>query len=212
MDRPGASFKSALSSILLNRLHPQPLPLVLPVASFNPLAYRQAEPGIQGLVDLVKWEMWRWEGDSQPSVEGLPRSLDDLTRVFEPEHPILSYLVNARTKLLDNLAMHSEELMDTLLGLPSTPDAYLNVETPQILPHLRQASLRNAVLPVVCGSAIRHIGTELVLDYAGELLASPKDVPHDPQNSNAPLRLLAWKVNWDPRKGWMTFVRVYSGT
>lgn len=212
MDRPGASFKSALSSILLHRLHPQPLSLVLPIASFNPLAYQQAEPGVQGLVDLVKWEMWRWDSGTQPSVEALPRSLADLTQAFEHKHPVPSHLVEARTQLLDNLAMHSEELMDTLLGLPSVPDAYLGVGTAQILPHLRRASLQNAVLPVVCGSAIRHIGTELVLDYAGELLASPLDVPHDPQTSNTPLHLLAWKVGWDPRKGWMTFVRVYSGT
>lgn len=211
MDRPGASFKSALSSILLNRLHPQPLALVLPITSFNPSAYQQAEPGIQGLVDLVKWELWRWNEEGKPSVETLPQTLDGLASVFEPNHPVPSHLVTARTQLLDNLSMHSEELMDTLLGLPSAPDAYLGVESGQILPHLRQASLQNAILPVICGSAIRHIGTELVLDYAGELFAGPFDVSHDPQSPNAPLRLLAWKVGWDPRRGWMTFVRVYSG-
>jgi elongation factor G len=101
--------------------------------------------------------------------------------------------------------------MDTLLGLPSSRDAYLGIEGDQILPHLRQASLHNTILPVICGSAIRHVGTELVLDYAGELFASPLDVPHDPQNPKSSLRLLAWKVSWDPRRGWMTFVRVYSG-
>ncbi|KAF9451671.1 P-loop containing nucleoside triphosphate hydrolase protein [Macrolepiota fuliginosa MF-IS2] len=211
MDRPGASFKSALTSILASRLHPQPLPLVVPIASFGCSAYRQAEPGIHGLIDLVKWERWRWTEEGKPSMEALPRTLGSLISVFEPNHPIPSHLVAARTQLLDNLSMHSEELMDTLLSLPSAPDAYLGIESGQILPHLRQASLQNAILPIICGSAVRHIGTELVLDYAGELLASPLDVPHDPQNPNAPLRLLAWKVNWDPRRGWMTFVRVYSG-
>ncbi|KAJ3568607.1 hypothetical protein NP233_g5602 [Leucocoprinus birnbaumii] len=212
MDRPGASFKNALSSILLNRLHPQPLPLVLPVASFDPSAYQLAEPGVQGLVDLVKWELWRWDEEGNPSVEALPRTSDALASTFEPNHPLPSHLVAARTQFLDNLSMHSEELMNTLLSLPSSPDAYLTVENTQILPHLRLASLQNSIMPVICGSALRHIGTELVLDYAGELFASPLDVPHDPQNPNSPLRLLAWKVNWDPRRGWMTFVRVYSGT
>jgi elongation factor G len=211
MDRPGASFKVALSSILLNRLHPQPLPLVLPIASFNPSSYQQAEPGIQGLVDLVKWELWRWNEEGNPSVEALPRTVEGLASTFESGHPLPSHLATARTSFLDTLSMQSEELMDTLLGLPSSPDAYMGVESTQILPYLRQASLRNTVMPIICGSAIRHIGTELVLNYAGELFASPLDVPHDPQNSNSPLRLLAWKVNWDPRRGWMTFVRVYSG-
>ncbi|KAF5363928.1 hypothetical protein D9756_000476 [Leucocoprinus leucothites] len=211
IDRPGASFKTAMSSILLNRLHPQPLPLVLPIASFRPSAYQHAEPGIQGLVDLVRWKLWRWD-EGQPSMEALPQTADALHSTFEPNHPLPLHLVAARTQFLDNLSMHSEELLDTLLGLPSSPDAYLGVKDTQILPHLRQASLQNSIMPVVCGSALHHIGTELVLDYAGELFASPLDVPHDPQNPNSPLRLLAWKVNWDPRRGWMTFVRVYSGT
>ncbi|EKM80143.1 hypothetical protein AGABI1DRAFT_120173 [Agaricus bisporus var. burnettii JB137-S8] len=211
MDRPGASFNAALSSILSNRLHPQPLPLIIPIASFDASAYRQAEPGIHGLVDLVKWELWRWDDENKASVEALPRTLEGVVNLFEANHPIPSHLVTARTQFLDNLSMHSEELMETLLGLPSVPDAYLGVKSAQILPHLRQASLSNTILPVLCGSAIRHIGTELVLDYAGELLASPLDIPHDSQNSNAPLRVLAWKVVWDSRKGWMTFVRVYSG-
>ncbi|KXN86426.1 Ribosome-releasing factor 2, mitochondrial [Leucoagaricus sp. SymC.cos] len=211
MDRPGASFKAALSSILLNRLHPQPLPLTLPIASFSPFAYRQAEPGIQGLVDLVKWELWRWNEEGNPSVEALPRTTAALGSMFEPSHPLPAHLSDARTEFLDNLSMHSEELMETLLALPSSPDAYLGVDSTQILPHLRQASIQNAIVPIVCGSALRHIGTELVLDYACELFPSPLDVPHDPQKTNPPLRLLAWKVNWDPRRGWMTFVRVYSG-
>jgi len=211
MDRPGASFKFALSSILLNRLHSQPLPLVLPIASFSPLAYQQAEPGIQGLVDLVKWELWRWSEIGKPSIDALPRTAEALRSIFEPNHPLPSHLVNARVQFLDNLSMHSEDLMDTLLGLPSSPDAYLDIDGDQIIPYLRQASLRNAIMPVVCGSALHHIGTELVLDYAGELLASPSDVSHGPQVIGSPLQLLAWKVNWDRRRGWMTFVRVYSG-
>jgi elongation factor G len=211
MDRPGASFRAALSSILSNRLHPQPLPLVVPIASFDLSAYQQAEPGIHGLVDLVKWELWRWNDESKPSVEALPRTLEGIVNMFPTNHPIPSHLVAARTQFLDCLSMHSEELMDALLGLPSVPDAYLGVESAQILPPLRHASLCNTVLPVLCGSAIRNIGTELVLDYAGELLASPLDVPHDSQSPNAPLRVLAWKVVWDSKKGWMTFVRVYSG-
>lgn len=48
------------------------------------------------------------------------------------------------------------------------------------------------------------------MDYVGELFASPLDVPHD-SVKNAPLRMLAWKVNWDKKRGWMTYVRIYSG-
>lgn len=188
--------------------------LTLPISSFNPEDYARAEPGIQGLVDLVKWEIWKWEADeTAPTRHPLPRDVNELNRmeVLPPNHPILSHLVPARIALLENLSMFSEELMESLLSLPAGPSAYLTVDTPAIMPHLRAASLRKDILPVLCGSAMKNIGTELVMDYVGELLAGPLDVKHDPQSNDSPLRLLAWKVAWDKKKGWMTYVRVYSG-
>jgi elongation factor G len=79
------------------------------------------------------------------------------------------------------------------------------------MPHLRSATISNEVLPVVCGSALKHVGTQLLLDYVGELFPSPLDVPHEAQTRTSPVRALAWKVTWDAKRGWMTFVRVYSG-
>lgn len=214
LDRPGASFRSSLLSLLAHRLHPKPMALTLPVASFDTGDYHRAEPGIQGLVDLVHWEVWKWNADGQYTKHALPADVDELqnTDVFPSDHPILPELVPARTALLDNLSMFSEGLMETLLNLPSTPSAYLTVTKDQILPELRAATLRNDILPVLCGSAFKHIGTELVMDYVGALLPSPLDVMDNTPKRNEPLRMLAWKVAWDKRKGWMTFVRVYSGT
>ncbi|KAF5387967.1 hypothetical protein D9615_000508 [Tricholomella constricta] len=213
LDRPGASFGASLASLLSHRLHPHPMALLLPIASFDPRHYAIAEPGIHGLVDLVKWQVWKWDEEGTPSCHPLPR--DDETfsdfGLFPPSHPIVPHLIPARTQLLENLSMFSEELMEELLGLPSSPTAYLNVDSSRILPHLRKATLKNEILPVLGGSAMKNIGTDLVMDYVGELLASPLDVPHDPQASNSPVRLLAWKVTWDKKRGWMTFVRVYSG-
>lgn len=187
--------------------------LVLPIASFEPQDYTRAEPGVQGLVDLVQWELWKWDEHGEPSQHPLPRSLSDLGRtgLISPSHPIIPHLLPARTALLENLSMFSENLMETLLRLPSDPSSYLSVTPSDILPHLRAATLRNDILPVLCGSAFRHIGTELVMNYVGELLPSPADVVDAVPTFTAPLRMLAWKVSWDKRKGWMTFVRVYSG-
>lgn len=50
------------------------------------------------------------------------------------------------------------------------------------------------------------------MDFVGALLPSPVDKPHEVQDANAPLQMLAWKVVWHKQKGWMTFVRIYSGT
>ncbi|KAL4241887.1 Tr-type G domain-containing protein [Abortiporus biennis] len=214
LDRAGASFHSSVVSLLANRLHPKPMVLTLPVASFNSVDYTHGEPGVQGLVDLVNWELWKFNGDQDPTRHPLPRNVDELAASdFLPQdHPIRPHLLPARTALLDNLSMFSDDLMDTLLELPSDPSAYLSVAASSIMPHLRNATLRNDILPVLCGSAFKHIGTELVMDYVGELLPSPADVVKSVPAPHAPLRMLAWKVGWDKRKGWMTFVRVYSGT
>lgn len=213
LDRAGASFHSSMLSLLSHRIHPKPMALTLPVASFNPEDYALAEPGVEGLVDLVKWELWRWHPDGTSSRHPLPTDVQSLekTELFPPNHPIIPHLTPARTELIENLSMFSESLMEKLLDLPSTPSAYLGLPSSLIIPHLRAATLRADILPILCGSAMKHIGTELVLNYAGELLASPLDVPHEKQNPKSPLGLLAWKVTWDKRRGWMTFVRVYSG-
>ncbi|KAI0677554.1 P-loop containing nucleoside triphosphate hydrolase protein [Trametes maxima] len=216
LDRAGASFRSSMLSVLANRLHPRPMAITLPVASFDPQDYARAEPGIQGLVDLVNWEVWKYDTEGKPTVHSLPRTVEELenTKLFPPSHPLVPHLLSARVTLLDNLAQVSEDLFDVLLDLPEDPSSYLSVQSADILPHLRSATLRNDVLPVLCGSAFKHIGTELLMNYVGELLPSPVDVESNQKAlaANAPLRMLAWKVGWDKRKGWMTFVRVYSGT
>ncbi|KAJ7047257.1 P-loop containing nucleoside triphosphate hydrolase protein [Mycena alexandri] len=213
LDRPGASFSASLSSLLSHRLHPHPMALTLPIASFDPQDYARAEPGIHGLVDLVNWEVWKWDAEGQSTRHSLPTNPADLAGLdFIPSaHPILPHLAPARTQLLDNLSMFSEDLMEALLSLPPGPQGYLGFNNKVLMSHLRQAALQNEILPVLCGSAMKNIGTDLVMDYVGALLPSPLDIEHEPGKENAPLRLLAWKVTWDKRLGWMTFVRVYSG-
>ncbi|KAJ7638924.1 P-loop containing nucleoside triphosphate hydrolase protein [Roridomyces roridus] len=213
LDRPGASFRSSLLSLLSHRLHPHPMALTLPIASFNVQDYARAEPGIQGLVDLVNWEVWKWHPDGASSRHPLPVDPEKMKELdFIPaDHPIIPHLAPARIQLFDNLSMFSEELMESLLGLPPGPQSYLSFDNTVLMRHLRTASLKDEILPVLCGSAMKHIGTDLVMDYVGALLASPLDLKHDPKLDKGPLKLLAWKVTWDKRLGWMTFVRVYSG-
>ncbi|RDX55548.1 P-loop containing nucleoside triphosphate hydrolase protein [Lentinus brumalis] len=216
LDRAGASFRTSMLSVLANRLHPRPMAITLPIASFDPQDYARAEPGIQGVVDLVNWEVWKYDSEGSPSVHVLPRTQAELEQsdLFPSSHPLVNHLLPARISLLDNLAQVSESLFETLIALPEDPSSYLSLRSSDILPHLRAATLRNDILPVICGSAFKHIGTELLMNYVGELLPSPVDVEANTKAlaPNAPLRMLAWKVGWDKRKGWMTFVRVYSGT
>lgn len=225
LDRPGASLHHSYMSVLANHLHPQPVILTLPVSSFNPKHYETAEPGIEGIVDLVKWEVWQFKPDlSQPVCTPLPTAAMqdwsqkiDTTTPFPPSHPLIPHLPQARIQLLDSLSMHSEELLDHLLSLssnPSSSSSYLSVPSEMILSVLRKATLRQTVLPVLCGSALKHVGTDILLDYVGHLLADPLDAAASAQidtSDHQQVQLLAWKVTWDKRLGWMTYVRVYSG-
>jgi len=214
LDRPGASFHSSILSVLAHRIHPMPVALTLPIASFEPQDYSRGEPGIQGIVDLVKWELWRWSSDGSSSRHTLPTNEEEIreSQLFPAAHPLIPHLVPARATLLEGLAMFSSELMEHLLELPAHPSSYLSVTPSTIIPVLRSATLKSEILPVLCGSAVKHIGTETIMDYAGELLASPLNVSHETgTTSQSSVRLLAWKVSWDRRRGWITFVRVYSG-
>lgn len=217
MDRTGSSFRASVQSLLNYRLHPKPMVLTLPVASFDPRSYASAEPGIEGLVDLVRWELWKWEnqgseGEASFTRTRLPSTASELEKsnILPAGHPLMKELVPSRMTLLENLSMFSEELMDELLSLDAS--SYISLDAARIIPALRSATLRNDVLPVLCGSATKHIGTDLVLDYAGLLLASPLDAVNSLSTTSSDnLQMLAWKVTWDKRRGWMTFVRIYSG-
>jgi len=186
--------------------------ITLPIASFDPQNYRNAEPGIEGLVDLVNWEVRRYGEEGQVQRYPLPVKAADLEKLdfLLPSHPLVPHLASARMALLENLSMTSEDLMETLLALPDS-DSFLALPPTMILPHLRDAVLQNKILPVLCGAAAKNIGTDLVLDYVGSLLASPADLSDKAIVATEPLRALAWKVIWDQKRGWMTFVRIYSG-
>ncbi|KAJ1309077.1 hypothetical protein OPQ81_004756 [Rhizoctonia solani] len=221
LDRPGASLPSSISSIIAHRLHPSPTLLSLPVASFDTGHYKRGEPGIEGLVDLVKWEVWKWpttqsaEANHPPERIPLPTTASDLTKspLFSPDHPILKELLPAREALLDGLSLRSPELESAILDCPPDVSPYLSVPSRQIISSLRSLVAKREVLPVFSGAAAKHIGTGLLLDYVGELLASPRDVRLQGATESGPeVQMLAWKVAWDKRKGWMTFVRVYSGS
>lgn len=210
LDRAGASLRESLLSVLSNQLHPRPVLLSLPVASFNTDVYQSGQPGIEGIVDLVKWQAIRWESPNDASNSAVQTDLPE--NLLVPDHPLLPALKQARTDLIDLLSIHSAELMEEFLSLDAD-DPYLALPATQILPRLRELTARKEILPVFCGSALHHIGTKTLMDYIGELLASPADVDNVPQNTSkgGSVTLLAWKVGWDKQKGWMTFVRVYGG-
>lgn len=185
--------------------------VTLPVASFDVKDYLRAEPGIHGLVDLVGWQVLRWNKKGVETVP-LPRTTSELvaTNVFPAGHKLPEEILKAREALLDALCEDSDDLM-TRLTASTSPSPYLELPAQDILKAMRSLVLQQKILPVFCGSAFKNVGTSLLMSYIGELLASPVDVRRKDDEGDEHPKMLAWKVAFDQKKGWTTFVRVYSG-
>jgi elongation factor G len=196
MDRAGADFMRVVKQIR-ERLGSIPVPLQVPIG---------AEDKFQGVVDLIKMKLIHWDESSQ----GIK---------FE-EKPIPDGMVGLcsewRGKMVEAAAEATDELTEKYLEQGElTPE--------EIKQGLRMRTLRNEVVPVLCGSAFKNKGVQALLDAVIEYLPSPVDVPpitgileagipdQRIAADNAPYASLAFKIATDPFVGTLTFFRVYSG-
>jgi elongation factor G len=197
MDRTGADFFGAVQS-MVDRLGARPVPIHLPIGT---------EEHFRGVVDLVEMRAVVWHDDlgTKMTDEDIPAELAE--QASEYHH-----------QLIDAVADHDEELMETYLGDESTV-------TPEMLRRaLRAATLDITVTPVLLGSAFKNKGVQPLLDAVVDYLPSPLDVPPihglDPRTEHElsrrpaldePFSALAFKVMSDPYVGKLTYFRVYSG-
>jgi elongation factor G len=197
MDRVGADFFTAVQS-MVDRLGAHPVPVQLPVGQ---------EEHFRGVVDLVEMQAVLWEDDlgTKITTTEIPQELHEQAEAYHHQ-------------LIDAIAEHDEELMETYL----TDEAAV---TPEMLRRaLRKATLAIAVTPVLCGSAFKNKGVQPLLDAVVDYLPSPLDVPPvhgvDPRtghelsrrpSEDEPFSALAFKVMSDPYVGKLTYFRVYSG-
>ena len=196
MDRTGASFQHTVDMIV-DRLKAKPVPVQLPIG---------AEADFQGVVDLIENNAHIYTNDlgTDITVTDIPANMADAA-------------AEARQFMVEAVAESDEELMLKYLdGEELTPL--------EIREGLRKAVLRSELVPVLCGSALKNKGVQLMLDAITYYLPSPLDVPpmigHDPKTGeeitrevdpSAPFSALAFKIATDPHVGKLTFIRVYSG-
>nr|MBS0022347.1 elongation factor G [Gammaproteobacteria bacterium] len=201
MDRPGANFKRVVEQIR-GRLKANPVPVQLPIG---------AEDNFEGVVDLLKMRAIYWD----EATAGM--------RYEEREIPVPMQADCAqwRERLLEAAAEANEELTERYLE-----EGELSTE--EIKRGLRQRTLNNEVVPILCGSAFKNKGVQALLDAVIDYLPSPVDVPpikgvaetargdggaeERPPSDDAPFAALAFKIATDPFVGSLTFFRVYSGT
>ncbi|MFK4121404.1 elongation factor G [Streptomyces longwoodensis] len=193
MDRAGADLDAAVAS-LRERLHPAPLVVHLPIG---------AEEGFVGVVDLVRMRaLVRAEGDASATEGPVPDALREeaLRRRRLLEEAVAERHPAALEEFCDRETLSAATLTGALRDLTRSGDGVV----------------------VLCGSAYRDRGVELLLDAVVAYLPSPRDVPpvrgrHDgaeerrPADPGAPFAALAFKVNATPT-GRLTYLRVYAGT
>ena len=198
MDRAGADFWGCVESIR-TRLGAKAVPIQVPIMDGQ---------NMRGAIDLVEMEIILAQDGADPI------RTKDLSEVSEE---IREDAQRARIEMIEAIADYSDALMETYLeGGHVTRD--------EIRHALRQGTLRCAMHPVLCGSALKNRGVRSLLDAISDYLPSPYDLapitgvagPKDDtevvrnHDENEPFSGLAFKTVSDPN-GDLTFVRVYSG-
>ena len=197
MDKIGADFLYSVRTIH-ERLQANAHPIQLPIG---------AEDEFSGIIDLIKMKAEIYTNDLGTDIQetDIPEDLQDLAEEW-------------REKLVEAVAETDEELMERYLEGDEISQEELKAA-------IRKATCAAEFYPVLCGSAFKNKGVQLMLDAVVDYLPSPLDVPAikgiDPNtdaeverhsSDEEPFSALAFKVMTDPFVGRLTFFRVYSGT
>jgi len=196
MDKMGADFFYSVGT-MIERLKANAVPIQLPIG---------AEDKFNTIIDLVTMKATKYNNDEGTALEVIDIPEDYLDKAQE-----------YREKLIEALSDFNEEIMEK----------YLNgeeISVAELKKAIRTCTIKNEIVPVLCGTAYKHKGVRLMLDAVVDYLPNPLDVPQlsgfDPHTNevivrdasdDAPLSALAFKIATDPFVGKLTFFRVYSG-
>ena len=196
MDIMGADFYNVLD-MMKTRLHCNAVPIQLPIGS---------EDTFVGLIDLVDMKAYIYYDDLGKDIraEEIPEDMKEKAAEY-------------RNALLESVAETSEELMNKYLEGEELTEK-------EIKGAIRQATIANEMVPVLCGTSYKNKGVQKLLDAIVDYMPSPVDVPairginpdgeeiESPSSDDAPFAALAFKIMTDPFVGKLCFFRVYSGT
>ena len=194
MDRTGADFFRVYNQVR-DRLRANAVAIQLPIGS---------ETELRGIVDLVRMRAYIYNNDQGTDIQetDIPAEMQELADEY-------------RTKLIEAVAETDEALIEKYLEGEALTEA-------EIRKGLRQGTTAGTIIPLLCGSAFKNKGVQLLLDAVVDYLPAPTEVPaiqgttpngeivERHADDNEPLSALAFKIMADPY-GRLTFVRVYSG-
>jgi len=197
MDRMGADFYADVDSIH-ERLTKAAHPIQLPIG---------AAETFKGIIDIINRKAYLSEDDMGVKVNEIeiPADMKELVEKFRAQ--LVEAIVENEEALMDKYLAGEEILVDDLVRV------------------LRKGVIANKIVPILCGSALKNKGVQMLLDAVVEYLPSPLDIPpveaKDPDDEekkivvnstdDEPFAGLAFKIATDPFVGKLCFVRVYSG-
>jgi elongation factor G len=197
MDKIGADFLYSVGT-LHDRLQANAHPIQLPIG---------AENNFTGIIDLVEMnaDIYKDDDGTEFEVTDIPEEYREKAEEY-------------REKLLEAVAEVDEDLMEKYL-------AGEEITKEELKAAIRKATINVDFYPVLCGSAFKNKGVQLMIDAVVDYLPSPLDVPaikgtlpdtdeevERHADDSEPFSALAFKVMTDPYVGKLTFFRVYSGT
>jgi len=152
MDKIGADFYASIESIV-RRLHANPIPVQIPIG---------ADSSFEGVIDLFGMRAYRFLGDQGEKVEesDIPSELQDDAEYW-------------RRNMIEKAAEFDDALMEKYLEDAEIPDE-------DIKRALRKGTIANKAQPCFCGSSLKRIGVQRLLDGVVDYLPSPLDVPPVP--------------------------------
>ncbi|HKL16790.1 MAG TPA: elongation factor G [Patescibacteria group bacterium] len=196
LDRTGADFFKDVKSIH-DRLTEDAYPIQIPIGK---------EKDLKGVVDLIAMKARINKGTMGEKIETMEIP-DDLKETAE----------KYRKELIEAIVEQDDKLMEK----------YLEGEEPtikEIKQVLRKATINNKIVPILCGSALKNVGVQILLDAVCDYLPSPAEISPvegiNPENEEKltrnnkveePFAALAFKIATDPYMGRLCYFRIYSG-
>jgi elongation factor G len=196
MDRVGANFERVVE-MMKDRLGAKPLVIGIPIGR---------EEKFEGMVDLVRMRSVIWRGEelgAKYEFGEIPADLAESAAKY-------------RVEMLETLAETDEDFLNKYLD-----GEELSVE--EVMSVIRKGTINLTFNPVICGSAFKNKGVQLLLDAVVDYMPSPLDIPPikgltlkgdetiRETKDSAPFSALAFKIMTDPYMGQLTYFRVYSG-
>ncbi len=196
MDRTGADFQRTID-MMIDRLGANPIPIHIP---------KGTEADFDGSIDLIEMCWWWFGGDKGSTPE---------RREIPPEFAAAA--AAARDKLIEGVGNVDDQIAISYLEGHE-------VNAHELRSALRRVTIANLGTPVLCGSALKNKGVQLLLDAVVDFLPSPSEIPPvkgtDPKaggevlrypKDEEPMSAIAFKIVTDPYVGRLAYFRVYSG-